>query len=298
MKNLGFVICVLLSLTACTITKRQHLGGWHVEWKHRHKTDQGNENQERLITTYQQKEPSDPIEQTVIDSIHVASEETLTNPEKQTSSVGITYSDKAVKKSPKQEPHFNQLAGFLSPKVSVEKLKNSIRLLRSSSETQDMFTITVVLIIIGVLLLGLALLFLFLEVLSGSFGTPFLAYSGITFAGGLIMIVVGIVLGAKTAADSKKHKDKEKPERVKKEKEKTQEEKDEAMWAQYKRAVRATIILAVLFFALSLFFIAIDSVIPLVPIMAILFAIFILLVWGRYKQKIKEAEGTVEPKKA
>lgn len=269
-----------------------------MEWKHHHTTDQGSEHPDRFVAEHEQKEPSALPEQTAVDSSNTVFEERRQESEVPELSVAAAYSNKVVKKSANPSHHVKSLSGFLLPKESVKKLKDGIRLLQSSSETEDMFTITVVLIIIGVLLLGLALLFLFLEVLSGSLGTPFLAYSGITFAGGLILIVVGIVLGAKTAADSKKHKDKEKPERVRKEKEKTQEEKDEAMWAQYKRAVRASIILAVLFFALSLFFIAIDAVIPLLPIMAILFGIFILLVWGRYKQKIKEAEGTVQPKRA
>lgn len=296
MKKLGFILFLVVTLAACTITKRQHLGGWHVEWKHRHQTDQSEVNQDQLVTEKQQNESIKTLDYTAVDSSNTAFEERRPESEVQELPVTTAYSNTVVKKSANPSHHVKSLSGFLSPKESVKKLKDGIRLLRTASETQDMFTVSVLLIIIGVLLLGLALLFLFLEVLSASLGTPFLVYSGVTFAGGLIMIVVGIVLGAKTAADSKKHKDKEKPERVKKEK--TQEEKDEAMWAQYKRAVRASIILAVLFFALSLFFIAIDSVIPLVPIMAILFVIFILLVWGRYKQKIKEAEGTVEPKKA
>ena len=41
MKKLGLALCLLITLAACTITKRQHLGGWHVEWKHHHKSDRG-----------------------------------------------------------------------------------------------------------------------------------------------------------------------------------------------------------------------------------------------------------------
>lgn len=301
MKKLGLALCLLITLAACTITKRQHLGGWHVEWKHHHKTDRGSEVTDRFESDNQLVNASIAESQPLADSIISPLNDGAIALQTVAESV-----QKPVVKEQLQQVSFREVYrkdnpnNLLSSALRSKKLTGKLFSVKpNTEETQDLTGLVIVLLTLGVLMILASIYFLFLEVLAAAaFGTPYLGISALLFVAGLLMILVGIVIGAKNSSDRKDDFAREKEERVKREKAKTQEEKDEAMWAQYKRAVRASIIIAVLFFAVGLFALAIGEAIPIIPIMALFFGICILLVWMRYRQKIREAEGTMEGAKS
>lgn len=295
MKIFGIALCLLALLGACTITKRQHLPGWHVEWKKRHATEDTRMLTERKVFPDNMEAAKPPVALLTIDSVAAVTDHPVDQPEK------VSPATLMRTANPENESRscFQQIAPEKAHFSFIEKAKQWTKRLLSvkPSASNDNTSLMVLLIVTGVLLLLSAVVFLFLEVLIGGV-VAYLTYSSIAFLLGVGLLLGGIFLGVNDDSNSTEEIAREKEERIRIQKEKTQEEKDRAMHDQYKRAVRASVIIAVLFFGLGLFSIAIGEAIPLIPIMAIFFAICILLVWGRYRQRIREAEGTEQVKRA
>lgn len=296
MKIFGIALCLLTVLGACTITKRQHLPGWHVEWKKRHVAEDAQVVTEKVELPDNIKATEPPPALSTKDSVVAATNHPVNQPEKVVPAI-LTRTKDPVDH---QRSFFHQLIPVKSHFSFTEKAKQLTKRLFSvkPSSSNDNTSLMVLLIVTGALLLLSAVIFLFLEVLVGGGATAYLTYATVGFFLGIGLLVGGIFLGVNGHSKSKEETAREKEERVRRQKEKTQEEKEQAMHDQYKRAVRASVIIAVLFFGLGLFCIAIGEPIPLIPIMAVFFGICILLVWGRYKQRIREAEGTEQVKRA
>jgi len=106
---------------------------------------------------------------------------------------------------------------------------------------------------------------------------------------GLLLIVIGLVVGISGNSREKTEKKKEEINKKKKEQaDLSEEEWTELKQKQYKKAIRVTALLIVLFFAISLFAIAVGEPMPLIVITGAMFLIFLAFVWGTYKSKRPE----------
>ncbi|MBI3239894.1 MAG: hypothetical protein HYZ43_13810, partial [Flavobacteriia bacterium] len=142
-------------------------------------------------------------------------------------------------------------------------------------------------ILITVLLFMLALALIYLAIVAE---TPILALFGVLLGmASIILLLVGLAAEDSAANTEKAEKVKAENELKKKQKEQlSDEEWDELKQKQYQKAVRTTILLIVLFFAISLFAIAVGEPMPLIVITGAMFLIFLAFVWGTYKSKRPE----------
>ncbi|MDH4472356.1 MAG: hypothetical protein QE487_07090 [Fluviicola sp.] len=106
---------------------------------------------------------------------------------------------------------------------------------------------------------------------------------------GLIMLLVGLFLTMEKRRDEKDEKIKrQREENKKREQSLSEEEWAELKQKQYRKAIRTTALLIVLFFGISLFALAVGEPMPLIAITGAMFLIFIAFVWGTYKSKRPE----------
>jgi hypothetical protein len=276
---LGTILVFALTLfTQCTIQKRVYRKGYYISFHHHRKQVDTDKNEKQLATI------------PALDSLGVKPE--LVSSETASSIIELPVTTDSVTNKLTENPVVHQL------KTTVEQLKKTFvkkreamvqpaRLYNKKAKEGIDPSVGFFMVLAGVVLIFIGFMLALLSILLTETLMPWMG--ALIIGAGLLLIVVGLVVGI--SGNSREKTEKKQAEISKKKKERaelSEEEWTDLKEQQYKKAIRATALLVVLFFAISLFAIAIGEPMPLIAITGAMFLIFIAFVWGTYKSKRPE----------
>lgn len=275
---IGITLVFVLTLFAqCTVQKRLYRKGYYISF---HKTPKrGTEaKEEKPALVVSEKDSVKTVEQNL-------SLETPSEMNDFPSSEEVTLPETV-----KREYHFSQFTiSTIKDKVDhFGKLQfKSAKRSTKNASSDDNTAAGIFLALVGLLILLVGMGVALLSVILVDLITPWIG--GLISTVGLILLIVGLVLILAKKQDEKKEKIKrQKEEKQKREQSLSEEEWQAIKQQQYKKAIRVTALLVVLFFGISLFAIAIGEPMPLIAVTGAMFLMFIAFVWGAYKSKRPE----------
>lgn len=270
------LVFVVITFTQCTVQKRLYRKGYYISF---------NKTPKRTTETQEEK----PL--TVFSSADSTKAGILFTPEESEMS--------SVEPPELKKPFSNSVVDETTTSFGVktvlnrakENAKSLIKQVVSKGEKdpepvakkQPRHVRTAILVSM-ILLFGIGVAVIYLGIVAWN---PFVVISGVLITVGSI---IGLFIGL-AVEDSIANKEKvEEEKKVQRENEQklSEEEWTDLKQKQYRKAVRTTILLIVLFFAISLFAIAVGEPMPLIVITGAMFLIFLAFVWGTYKTKRKD----------
>jgi Flp pilus assembly protein TadB len=271
------VLFVVVALTQCTVQKRLYRKGYYISF---HKTPKrGTEaKEEKPVLVVSEKDSTKTVE-------HNQVLETPSDMNDFPLSEEVT-----LPKTVKREYRFSQLR-FTDLKDKVDyvgklQFKSAKRATKNAS-SDDNKAAGIFLALAGLLILLVGMGVGLLSVILVDLITPWIG--GLISTVGLILLIMGLILILAKKRDEKEEKIKrQKEEKKKREQSLSDEEWQAIKQQQYKKAIRVTALLVVLFFGISLFALAVGEPMPLIAITGAMFLIFIAFVWGTYKSKRPE----------
>ena len=276
---LGMLLAfVFIAFTQCTVQKRVYRKGYYISFHHHRKQIDTDKNEKQLATI------------PALDSIRVKPE--LVPDETARAIIELPLTTDSVTNKLTENPVVHQL------KTTVDQLKKTFvkhrgamvqpaRFYKKKANEEIDSTVGFFMVLAGVVMLFIGFMLALLSILLTETLMPWVG--GLILGAGLLLIVFGLIVGI--SGNSREKTEKKKAEISKKKKERaelSEEEWTDLKQQQYKKAIRVTALLIVLFFAISLFAIAVGEPMPLIAITGAMFLIFIAFVWGTYKSKRPE----------
>lgn len=272
------LVFVMTTFTQCTVQKRLYRKGYYISFNHHRKQLTSDKNEKQLVAT------------PVSDSLDIKTD--LAPNEIAISMIELPLiTDSVVSKlSKNQGVHqlkttVNQLKKTFNKKREV--MVQPVRFFKKKTTEEIDSSVGFFMVLAGVALLFVGFGLVLLSILFTETLMPWVG--GLMLGAGLLLIIFGLIVGV--AGNSEEKTEKKKAEINKKKKERaelSEEEWTDLKQKQYQKAVRTTILLVVLFFAISLFAIAVGEPMPLIVITGAMFLIFLAFVWGTYKTKRKD----------
>lgn len=270
------LVFMVTTFTQCTIQKRLYRKGYYISF---------NKTPKRTTETQEEK----PL--TVFSSADSTKTKTLFNPEESEMA--------SVERLELKEPFSNSVVDETTTSFGMKTVLNHAKENAESlikrvvskgkkdpepvAKQQPRHVRTAILVSM-ILLFGIGVAVIYLGIVAWN---PFVVISGVLIAiGSIIGLFVGLAV-EDSIANKEKVEEKKKVQRENEQK-LSEEEWTDLKQKQYRKAVRTTILLIVLFFAISLFAIAVGEPMPLIVITGAMFLIFLAFVWGTYKAKRKD----------
>ena len=271
------LLFVVITFTQCTVQKRLYRKGYYISF-HKTPKSSGETKEEKQLADFPVTDTIQTADVEVSEPLESVAELPVTTSESSNQSEQeqvVSWSVKSLLEQAKETP----------PSLVKQVLSYSKKDLEPEPVERKQLRDTQIIIVVGMILLfaiGIGLVFLAIAT-----GNPVPAVIGVVISlASLVGLFIGLAVEDSIANDGKRTSEK------KVQKEKEQKLSEEEWWElkekQYRKAVRTTILLVVLFFGISLFAVAIGEPMPLIAITGAMFLIFLAFVWSTYKQKRKD----------